>query len=931
MNTVSFTPGTRLIRVWLRTGLLALGLLLITGCSSRTALPLYDQEQVVRLAATSERPEVIIIPERNSLYANQARVKLVVAAGALQEEDDQIGLAHFVEHMAFRGTRAFPEQQLQLRMRELGIELGRHSNAYTTFDHTAYWLDLNDLSRGQLASSLEILAQWAYDIEFAPQAVNEEIAVIVEEWRLYQQDQERVQSQIQQALFKGSRQLERLSILGERADIEATTPEKLRHFYQQWYHPENMLLVVTGDVEAEQALALVEQYFTRPDLESERLLPQQYDLQPEAIPEFLIASDPYTPVGLLDINWLFAAAEYNARTELEQLSLMLVLDILQDRLAVKQLTSGGVVLGANSVQDRISANLDILGLSLVMTEPDFALAYEHLAHELARLLALGVTEHEWQAQLERMRSYLQSNQDSPAELASYALDFWLYQDPILNLSSHRARILDLLTKVQPKAGLETLARITSGPSFTLALYPDGSSAPTKQQLFNWREQALALPFAPLVEGRQPEWQALPPAVELPLAQQRPEGILEWQLANGVKVHYRHSDGMADRVFMRLTANNGFNQLDERQVLVARLLSDVLRDGGQAGLNSAELAQWRQALDIHQNFYIDFYDRSFYLEAPVASLDQALLDLHHKINFSPLDEELWQFNRQQELQYLQQLQQHPHLPWIEASNQALWQNDTAFRMMTAEEIESVSFAEAQELYQQFVQGNQSYRLAIVGDLSVEQAQDLVERYFANLPDAVPQGPGRASPQPIAANQVRVSGSGEEYASVILSYYLSKEALNQSYQQTPTALLAAWLDEQLFDRIRTQEGLVYSISSGIDGNLPVDQQFSLDIYLQTDPDRVDQAIAEVNQLLKQASSQPPSAQQVEVWQQTRADERQQARQNPAWLLNRMGYHQVVQQDPWQRIAPLDEAPEPQALSQLLAQILEQGQLLELVWLP
>lgn len=928
MKTLPLSP---LLRRLVSAVLCLTALFVLSACASRSSAPLYDPDRVLRLPATSTIPEVIIISERNNLHANQARVKLLVGAGALQETDDQLGLAHFVEHMAFRGTTAFPEERLQVRMREMGIQLGRHSNAYTTFDHTAYWLDLNDLNRGQLANSLEILAQWAYDIEFAEHAVQEEMAVIVEEWRLYQQDQDRVQPKIQQAIFNGSRQLQRLAILGDRASIEATDAAKLRHFYQQWYHPENMAVVVTGDVNAEETLALVRQFFERPELDSERLMPTTYDIQPDTIPKYLVLTDPYTQVAALDFTWFVPTIAYNQANERQALARTLAMSVLEDRLASKRLSSNGVVVGANTNEGRVSANIDTLGMTLVLTEPDFALAYEHLQHERLRLLALGISEQEWQTQVASWQAFLQNDQDSPGYLATLAKDYWLYQDPILNASSHQQRLLALLQDIRPAEGVRALAQATRAEPLTLVLHPFGTDAPTITDLAAHRQRAEQLPFAPLVDGKQPDWQPLSPTLGVLSQTAQPEGITEWQLANGIKAYHRYSDGMPDRVFVRLTANNGTNQLADEEVVAARLASELIRDGGQAGLNSSELAQWRQALDIHTNFYIDFYDRSFYLEAPLASLELGLMDLHHRLLDQPLDAELWQFNQAQTLQYLQQMQQHPHVPWIDAYNATVYQNNIRQRMLTSEEVAAATLAQAQAFHQRWVQGNQGYQVAIVGDLSADDALTLVERFFANLPEAVAQGEPQELAQPQQSAQVSVPGSGEEYATIILSHYLDKALLPQGWPQTPTTLLTNWLDEQLFDQIRTQSGLVYSISASIDFALPVDAQFSLDIMLQTDPVKVDDAIAQVQQLLLAAAEQVPTQQQVDTWQQSLADERLQSRQRSDWLLNRIGYSQVAQAEPWHRIAPVTATVQAEQLPALLTQILQQGHLQQLVWLP
>lgn len=915
-------------------------LILLIACGKRTdslqpETALYDANTVWHEAATKTRPEIIIIPEVNNRHSNKARVKLLVKTGALQETDEQRGLAHFVEHMAFRGTAAYPEQLLQTRLRELGIQLGRHSNAYVTFDHTAYWLDLNDLARGQLAAALEILGQWAFHIDFTESALQEEIPVIVEEWRRRQLDKDRVQPRMQETFFSGSKHLSRLPILGEKADIEATSIAKLQHFYQQWYHPENMVVVVTGDVEPEHTKQLITQYFSRPEQQPDQqvtgLIPTSYDLQPKVIPDYTALTDPYTPFAALYMGWFYPIPAYSPDSERQALALSLALDVLVERLKAEKLSSNGVVADVRINRNRVSANIRELNMLAVLTKPDFALAYDFLEHELRRLLELGITEHEWQNQVAEWHSFFERLQDSPARLANQAKNFWLYQEPILNQKSHQQRRIALLQQLKAEEGIAVLKTLTEQRNINLVLYPYGSTAPTASELASYRLAAQQKPFAPLVMQKLPQWPALPESSGTISEKQHPEDIIEWQLANGIKAYYRHSAAEPGRVYIRLVAKGGTNLLTDEQVAAAELAAAVINEGGQAGLSSVELKQWRQSLDINTGFYIDFENRSFNLSAPLKTIEQGLLDLHHRLKNYQLDAQLWQFNQTARAQLMESMKDHPHRFWHDAAAKARWQNDIRFRDLTAAEVAAVTLVEGQDFYKQWIKGNPGYHLAIVGDLTAAQARDLVDRYFGSLPESKPQPVGKFSPQPQLGSQLRIAGSGQKHASIELYYYLEKAQLGQSWQTAPDELLTDWLKEQLFDRIRTQSGLVYSISAAINGSSPVHKQLALSISLQTAPEQVDKAIAEVNTLLAEMAQQLPTTQQVHIWQQSRADERLQARQRPSWLLNRIAYSQVMEGSPWERIAPLGAASEPEELSLLLSHFIENSKKIELVWLP
>ena len=187
----------------------------------------------------------------------RAALWLAVNAGSVLEDDDQRGLAHFVEHMAFNGTRRFPKQAIVDYIEKVGMRFGADVNAYTSFDQTVYQLLVPTDNADGLLKGLDVLRDWAGDVSFDPVEVDKERGVVLEEWRLGRGAFARINDKQWPVMFQGSRYAARLPI-GLPETIKGAPRDKLVRFYKDWYRPHNMAVIAVGDFDPaalEQAIA----------------------------------------------------------------------------------------------------------------------------------------------------------------------------------------------------------------------------------------------------------------------------------------------------------------------------------------------------------------------------------------------------------------------------------------------------------------------------------------------------------------------------------------------------------------------------------------------------------------------------------------------------------------------------------------------------
>src|SRR3984893_11167536 len=189
----------------------------------------------------------------------RAELRLVVNAGSVLEDEDQRGLAHMVEHMAFRGTKKFPRNEVSSYLESVGMRYGPDINAFTSFDETVYMITVPTDTAAIVDKGIQILSEWAHDLAFEPSQIEKERPVVIEEWRLGQGAENRMQNKWFPVLFSGSKYGERIPI-GLKSVLETYKPATLRRFYDTWYRPDLLAVVAVGDFDKSQIQSLITRY-----------------------------------------------------------------------------------------------------------------------------------------------------------------------------------------------------------------------------------------------------------------------------------------------------------------------------------------------------------------------------------------------------------------------------------------------------------------------------------------------------------------------------------------------------------------------------------------------------------------------------------------------------------------------------------------------
>ncbi len=237
----------------------------------------------------------------NGKPSHRAELRLVVKAGSVLEDDDQQGLAHFVEHMEFEGTRHFPRQSLLDFLSSLGLSIGPDANAATSYDDTQYTLRVPTEVPGVLDRALLVLEDWAQGATFDQSGIDRERGIVLSEWRMYLGAGERTQDKIRHVQLEGSRYANR-SPIGKPEIIEHAQRAQLMRFYHDWYRPDLTAVIVVGDIDRNAVVTMIKDHFSSLASPSPERPRPAFDVPDHPGTRYAVVTDKETTATVVELN-----------------------------------------------------------------------------------------------------------------------------------------------------------------------------------------------------------------------------------------------------------------------------------------------------------------------------------------------------------------------------------------------------------------------------------------------------------------------------------------------------------------------------------------------------------------------------------------------------------------------------------------------------
>ena len=827
---------------------------------------------------------------RNNQPVGRAELRLVVNAGSLLEDADQLGLAHFVEHMAFNGTKRFPKDAIGQFMESIGMRFGPSVNATTSFDETTYSLQIPTDKPEVIDRALMILEDWAHNVTFDPVEVDKERGVVIEEWRLRRGVGARLQGIQAAAYFKGSRYLER-SPIGTPESIGSFRHERLRQFYMDWYRPDLMAVIAVGDFDQSAIAKKIEQQFGAiPAAVSPRPRPA---FEAPAVPntQYAIAVDkevPSTNVLILHRRQPQEAATVGDYRR--DMSERLAIGMLSLRLSeISQLPKGPMLSGSASLTRAVRA-LEHVVLGALASNSGIGPAISALAVERERALRFGFSVPELNRQkkttLAGMERAIAERAHQPsAALAAEFVRHFTVGEPVPGLQWE----YDAMKRLMPTIGVPDVNAAIA------AALPEANrvvaiTAPEKTNVYVPPINELQSVMAAAKNAPMQPWVLRASASELMDELPAPGtiakttthdavAVTEWLLSNGVRVVLKPTDFKDNEIVFRSVAAGGLSLASETDLVPAQTAVQVVTSMGFGKLASGDIRRVLQGKAVGVQPIIGPYEHGLSGGSSREDIEWMFQLIHLTMTSPRRDPNIFGALRSQMRTALAGQVNTPDYAFSQELSRALSQDHPRARALQAGSIDLMDLDKSIAFYRQRFGNANGFTFVFAGSFTIEAIRPLVERYLGSLPVTGPAATWKDNGiRPPRGVVERVVTRGIEPKSRTILVFTGPMDVSRGEALALTALTDV-LQTRLRDAIREELGATYNISAGASATRVPVGQYSVSIDFTGDPARID---ALTNRVLGEIAAfqkaGPTAAQVKDVKAGLARDFESGSRQNP-----------------------------------------------------
>ncbi len=680
---------------------------------------------------------------RNTRPANRAELRLVVNAGSILESDEQRGVAHFVEHMAFNGTRRFPKGDIMNFLERIGMRLGADVNAYTSFDETVYMLQVPTDTARFVATGLDILEDWAHAITFDATEMQKERGVVIEEWRTGRDATTRVSYRQIPVMLNNSLYAERLPI-GSRESLETFAAAAAVQFYRDWYRPDLMSVIAVGDFDPDSMVKQIEARFAKIPMPANPR-PRTLTGVPDHADTYVsIETDKEYPGKDVTLLWLEPHATLSAVGDLRRTFVRQFHDeMLNQRFAEIMQRPDAPFAYAGSGRGELVRTKDAYQLRAGVKDNEFQAAAEALLAEGERARRFGFTQGELdRTRTNYMRSleqaYTERDKTESARFAAAYVRTATSGEPDIGIE----RKLALANQLVPTITLDdvnAVARRAPGDSNRVVVVagPDapGTTMPTRGAMLAVFAKAATATVTAYVDSTTdaPLVPVAPRPGRITAERTLPEtGILEWTLSNGAKMLVKQTDFKDDEVLLSAQSPGGFSLVSDRDDLDASFGSIAVTQGGLGEFNPVALQKKLTGKRAVVQASVSSYSEALSGGGSRKDIETIFQLAYLRFTHPRVDSASYGafVNLVRSVQANQD--NDPQSVFNDTISMVLTQHHPRARLLRAASLDSVDIRRALALYRQRFAGANDFTFFLVGSFSLDSARTLTERYIASLP-------------------------------------------------------------------------------------------------------------------------------------------------------------------------------------------------------
>ncbi len=809
---------------------------------------------------------------KNEEPKDRVTMYLATKVGSILESEQELGLAHFMEHMNFNGLKHFPKNELVNYLQSAGVRFGSDLNAYTGFDQTVYQLPIPSDDPELLKNGLQVLRDWAQDALLTDEEIDKERGVVLEEMRGGRGAQQRMRDQYLPIMLNNSLYSNRLPI-GTEEIIKNFSYDVLRDFHKKWYRPDLQALIIVGDVDLEAIEAEVRRLFG--DLKSPENPPERVEHKVPLLDknQFIAVTDPEMTYTLGQISIKHKEEKVETVRDFRRSILKSVYNtMLNARLSELSQSANPPFIQANVGIGGFLGGLDAYTAFFAAKPNEFENGFKALVRELERVQKYGFTETEFgraivAIQKNNETAYIERDKKKSDSYVNRYLNFYLEDSPALsNEDSYKLynQLLPTLTlKEVEEIGKEFYVD-TNRDVIIMAPDKEKENLPDEQRVNTWFDE---------IEGE--EISAYEDKVsDLPLLSKEPPAgnvasvkametieAKELTLSNGVRVVLKPTTFKNDEILISAFSPGGTSLYGDDDYFSAAQAASLVNSSGVGQLNTIELRKYMTGKNVNISPYINERSEGVSGYTDKEGLNTAFELIYGYFTEPRIEDDIFQSIITRSLSMISNQESDPNFVFRKSILESLYNGSIRRVPISEEGIKQIDKERALAIYRERFADASDFVFTIVGSFTEEDIKPYLEKYLAALPvlDRKEQSKDLGLYEPEKGFEKIVRKGQEEKANVMLTYY--GDYTYSEIENLNMNALERVLSIKLIERLREEESGVYGTGARSSTSKEPKNRYSFTVSFGTGVDRYESLIASALDEINKVKQNGPLASDLE----------------------------------------------------------------------
>ncbi|MBN2652920.1 MAG: insulinase family protein [Spirochaetales bacterium] len=798
---------------------------------------------------------------------DKAILRLAVKAGSADETEEQRGLAHLLEHMAFNGSANFPEDSLIEFLQSLGIQYGPELNAHTSFNETIYKLEIPLEEPNNLETGFLVLEDWAFNLNLADESIEKERLVVIEEYRSRRDARYRIVSEYWPKLFNNTKYAERMPI-GTLENLQKFTPQMVRDFYTQHYTPERIAIIVVGEIEPLNIEKKIISQFSKYKSNSE-IEPYIGNQPSVADQKFIIIQEKELQYTLIQLT---ANNPLRADTIEHRLQEAIFTTALNSRFETIKERGTTEILDVGAWNSQIIAPTKTFSLSYICRDDKITKSIGEVFTELKRLHQHGFDASEIEAATNQVVEGLKMEYESQADLdANYWIqnyqEAFIYSQNIFSSKRDYKKALRIAAK-QDVSTINNLIEFFLPYQNILTIISTPARPPQRDEISEQAEKAYA------DETRQENFGSYIKELEnrpaskgkiISISEDKDLEIKKFTLSNGAEVILKRNKSKKDEVLFSHISRGGYSTVNGKELINAKALEPIISNCGLSQYSATQISTWKQTNNIELNFSINEQFETFTGRFSPQKAEDFFKLLNLQLTQPTITTE--NFNRiiKSLKEDAKNRKNNPDEVFTDEIIKYLSQNNKRFLELDSEEVESIELEQVLEIFNRKTtqQGDDTY--IFVGNISEKKLKPLLERYIASIGNSTEsQYINNRKTYPTSSKSQTIA-KGQEKITNIRIYNTGK--IEPSAKNIEAiSMLSYVMDTTLNNKIREELGGTYSISTYGTMRIYPYEEFIFITGFSCDPERSKELLKAVYIEKEKASSGSIAQEHIDNYKKT-----------------------------------------------------------------